>query len=470
MKKKVRKKILIILLLISVSINMFFIFNKSGNIYSEDTSSIVKNEKTLSMMIEQTAGAGDYVKTEASSWPTDGYLFNSTLSKCENGGEVAWDSDNNTVLMMGNSSDKCYIYFDKYSLIKINNYSITSSGNSVTVTIDASSGTGTISKYYYSKDNGATYIDSTNNTYTFSGLSKGTYNIKAYIVDSNNKSSSIVSKSIEITTIPFATYIKSLYTGMQGENSLYHHDGTLTNGIDDGSYRYAGASSDVNNYVCFGSDADTCPTDNLYRIIGVFGDQVKLIKATSIGDMQWASNKKNTWSAASLNTYLNGTYLTNLGNYANKIAQTTWKVGGNSQANVALVVPATAYQNEIVNPVTTNSTDNATEYSGKIGLMYVSDYYYAAGPSAWTKPGYISSGADYRSVTGINWLYLGSIEWTISRRADNSIDVFNVWSNGFFSNYEVGVYSFAVRPSFYLISSTAYAGGSGSSINPYRIN
>ena len=41
---------------------------------------------------------------------------------------------------------------------------------------------------------------------------------------------------------------------------------------EDNSYRYAGANP--NNYVCFGSDEETCPADNLYRIIGVFGDHI----------------------------------------------------------------------------------------------------------------------------------------------------------------------------------------------------
>ena len=48
----------------------------------------------------------------------------------------------------------------------------------------------------------------------------------------------------------------------------------LANSAGDNSYRYAGANP--NNYVCFGSTANTCPSKNLYRIIGVFGDQVKL--------------------------------------------------------------------------------------------------------------------------------------------------------------------------------------------------
>ena len=52
------------------------------------------------------------------------------------------------------------------------------------------------------------------------------------------------------------------------------------NGAGDNSYRYAGSSDTTYNFVCFGYDSTdgTCPTDNLYRIIGVFGDQVKLIK------------------------------------------------------------------------------------------------------------------------------------------------------------------------------------------------
>lgn len=35
-------------------------------------------------------------------------------------------------------------------------------------------------------------------------------------------------------------YVISQYTGIQGDNSLYHHDSTLANGAGDNSYRYAG--------------------------------------------------------------------------------------------------------------------------------------------------------------------------------------------------------------------------------------
>ena len=76
-----------------------------------------------------------------------------------------------------------------------------------------------------------------------------------------------------------ATCISTL--GTQGKSDItkiYHHDASLSNGAGDNSYRYAGASESVNNFVCFGSTESPCPTDNLYRIIGVFGNNVKLIK------------------------------------------------------------------------------------------------------------------------------------------------------------------------------------------------
>ena len=297
-----------------------------------------------------------------------------------------------------------------------------------------------------------------------------------------------------------ADYVKSLYTGTQGENSIYYHDSSLTNGAGDSSYRYSGANP--NNYVCFGSNESTCPTDNLYRIIGVFGNQVKLIKydyatsallgtdgdyastgtpnasyykgsLTTINTYYWNnSTKKNTWSESLLNkTNLNTNFINNIGTeWANKIATTTWKVGGNTYANIRDVIPATAYQNEIVNPVTTNTTDNATEYSAKIGLMYVSDYGFGADPSAWTTTLYNYDGSvNGSTIRSLNWMHMGYYEWTISRSAVGSDDAFGVGRGGGVVRDNVDD-DLAVRPSFNLESSTTYVSGSGSADDPMVIN
>ena len=425
MKKEVKKVALLLIVFgIGVGVTLLYMNNKYKVYEEEEPKQLKKHVDTISMMLETEAGSGNYEMTTASSWPTDGYIFNTELSKCENGGELSWDDENKRVLMSGNVSDKCYVYFD-------------------------------------------------------------------------------------VIQVLLADYVKSLYTGTQGENGIYYHDATLTNGAGDNSYRYSGA--DPNNYVCFGTNTTPCPTDNLYRMIGVFGDQVKLVKydyansnllgtngdysgtgtylksnystykgsLTTINRYYWNdSTSTNTWSESLLNkTNLNTNFITNIRTeWANKIATTTWKVGGNTDANIYSKTPSVAYQNEVVNPVTTNTTDNTTEYTAKIGLMYVSDYGFAADPSAWTTT---LDNYDSSSVTAVNWMYLGLYEWTISRRAAVSNFAFYVANGGFVHFNDVyhndllpGRVSdgFGVRPSFNLESSITYVSGDGTQDSPIIIN
>ena len=240
--------------------------------------------------------------------------------------------------------------------------------------------------------------------------------------------------------------------------NIYHHTSSLANGAGDNSYRYAGASGSVNNYICLGSDETTCPDANLFRIIGVFGAQTKVIRAKSVGDKEWNTSDDNTWSSSSLNTYLNGTYLTSLGTLAEKIATTTWKVRGGSSTYL-YDVPKIAYQYEV------GSSASSTTYDAKIGLMYVSDYGFAADPSGWTTK--LSS---YNSNTSKNWLYLRSTEWTLSRYSDTTISAFTVFSTGRVYGDLAVTLSYAVRPSFNLESSVKYVSGSGSMSDPVRVN
>ena len=478
-------------------------FYDATNIEDTPTNKINQNNNMLSMMLETDSGSGQYEKTSLSSWPTEGYVFNSELSKCEQGSILRWDDANKKVIMKGNVSDKCYVYFDKYNPIKINSYSITPNGNKITISISATSGTGTITKYFYSKDDGASYVESTSNTYTFTNLAKGTYKIKAYVLDSNNKISEVISKNIEITSMSLSEYIMSQYTGTQGENGIYYHDANLTNGAGDNSYRYAGANP--NNYVCFGSDDTICPHENLYRIIGLIDGKVKLISAdgattdmlgtdegyaktyqeawgssssyykgngdlTKIGSYRWNKVKDNTWSTSTTNTInLNKNFLIYLDSKNTKwktmINNTTWYVGGMTYANGWETNAKTAYNYEV------GANKDATTVIAKIGLMYVSEYYYAATPDYWTLPGYNSSGNDYRKATNDNWLYTGLKEWTISRRSVVSDLAFVVTDDGLLLGGVVddsdGI---AVRPSFSLSSSIKFTSGEGTAVNPIRLN
>ena len=311
------------------------------------------------------------------------------------------------------------------------------------------------------------------------------WNIKVTFVNYDKNQSANAGKSMSakvmiqkepiVTTL--ASYIINLYTGTQGENGIYYHDASLTNGAGDNSYRFAGASDAVNNYVCFGSTTTPCPADNLYRIIGVFDNKVgenqteqrvKLIKSTSVGEKQW-DDSNNTWSSSSLNTYLNNDFLNAFDETTKgKIADTTWKVGGNTHDNIAKQPAKTAYQNEVVNPVPGSTSSNGeTESSAKVGLMYASDYGFAAAQSAWTSTLYDYGGA---AIKNVNWMYIGANEWTISRYADISNNAFVVNESGYVTDGSYVAIAYGVRPVFSLTSSVNYVSGSGSATDPIVVN
>ena len=394
-------------------------YQPSNNFVLKSENNMVVSENMLTMMYESEADSGVYQVSSDITWPQDGYVFNESLSSCENGSTLSWDDGNKRVLMQANTSDKCYVYFDKEPDI-------------------------------------------------------------LYLAD---------------------YVISNVYTGVDGENGLYYHDGvgSYTNASEeagDNSYRYAGTNP--NNYVCFGSDEETCPNDNLYRIIGVFNDtgeyQVKLIKydyatstllgtdgaynssTTSLGDYYNGSQStlylyfwnndtgRNIWSESNLNTInLNTNYLNNIGStWASKIAEHTWQVGGNMPSNIYSVSVKSTYTNEIISPL------DATTFSGKVGLMYASDYGYASSPDNWS-----TNLSDYANDTNRNnnWMFMGFNEWIISPSPDGHIPNYSyfILSEGNISRIRVHYEVYAIRPTFYLNSDVAYISGDGSQSNPFRI-
>ena len=303
-------------------------------------------------------------------------------------------------------------------------------------------------------------------------------------------------------------YVISQYTGTQGDNGLYYHNSSLTNGAGDNSYRYAGANP--NNFVCFGTNESPCPTDNLYRIIGVFDENyhgvsgkqlVKLIKydyannnllgtvgdysasgtpdasyykgsLTTINTYYWnykadTANYNNTWSTSLLNkTNLNTNFINNIGtDWSKKIATTTWKVGGGTIENIRDGVPARAYQYEV------GSNASSTTYEAKIGLMYASDYGFGAVPEAWTTTLYNYDGSVNGSTIRIqNWMYMGYSEWTISRTANDLSRSFFVGYGGGFVNYNIVYNANGVRVAFNLEPTVTYVSGTGIQSDPIIID
>ena len=232
-----------------------------------------------------------------------------------------------------------------------------------------------------------------------------------------------------------------------------------------GNIRYYGA--DPNNYVSFNNE--------LWRIIGVFNEiddgtgktetRIKIARSNSIGNYAWDSNNANEWSTATLQTYLNGDYLNSLSAEAQgMIGNAKWNLGGRS-----------TYQGLYANDYytfergTTVYSGRSTEWTGKIALMYPSDYMYAGDLSKCSKDGY-NWDTDKTNCRDMSWLRNTSTnQWTLTPVSSRSDFVFDVSISGYVGNNGVTA-SDASRPVLYLASTVEITGGDGTSGNPFTLN
>jgi hypothetical protein len=106
-------------------------------------------------------------------------------------------------------------------------------------------------------------------------------------------------------------------------------------------------------------------------------------------------------------------------------------------------------------------------YSAKIGLMYASDYGYAASPTYWNGTTLYNF---YSDAYKTDWMYMGEYEWTISRSPYTNV-AYGVLDTGNVYNGDTNHSTFTVRPVFYLTSSTAASGShAGTESDPLRVS
>lgn len=235
-------------------------------------------------------------------------------------------------------------------------------------------------------------------------------------------------------------------------------------------YRYIGANP--NNYVKF--------NDELWRIIGVFDvddgtgkieKRMKIIRNESIGNYTWDSNNVNEWSTATLNTMLNtGIYYTGLTEAAKEmIGDAKWYLGGT--ANYTSSSNGLASHFYKYERGTTVYSGRSTNWTGKVGLIYPSDYGYAtSGNSSATRAtclvkelyNWDGASACYQN----DWLFKSSYMWSLSPHSSNSNYVLNVRSGGFVGS-SIASNAFGVWPVVYLKSTIKVTTGTGSSDSPF---
>ena len=294
----------------------------------------------------------------------------------------------------------------------------------------------------------------------------------------------------------------------------YDGEGLKIDNTPDQNIRYYG--SNPNNYVLFNNE--------LWRIIGVFGSNVKLIRNEKLGNLSWDSSESsinrgygvNEWSQADLKNYLNTMYYegTSVTCYNEKNNQTTtcpsnkldetskslidnhtWNIGAIDKTDTTIVNPETFAINTVsfykaergtTNGKICNGRDacndtvtRTTEWTGYIGLPYPTDYAYASSESDCETN---MNAGDIDFDNGIfnmtckknNWMHHGTtmeIEdatWFMSPVADPDYAA-NVWYvlGGGLTNDSCAAYPFSAFPTIYLKSNIIIESGKGTSSDPY---
>ena len=122
MNKKLIVSIICILLVISISL-VIVVNNSYSNktVLSDGEVNTEKNNTSnmLTMMYETEADSGEYQIASDTNWLSGDYVFNETLSRCENGSDLRWDDTTNRVIIEATTADKCYVYFDLFTGVNL---------------------------------------------------------------------------------------------------------------------------------------------------------------------------------------------------------------------------------------------------------------------------------------------------------------------------------------------------------------
>jgi len=326
----------------------------------------------------------------------------------------------------------------------------------------------------------------TSKTITFTGAKLG----KNYLHVKNNNNE-IKTKSFTTTYEgqKATTEIVNLASTNTNELRIDTHAATGQQNFPVTEYRYWGATP--NNYVKFNNE--------LWRIIGVFDvddgtskveQRVKLIRNESIGDLAWDTSTYNSgygineWTQADLKILLNeGDYYNRLNTYSTTgltteakrlIGNAKWYLGAHT-TNIVNTPDIYKYERSIATgKQCTQGTDycndnvtRKTSWVGGVGLMYPSDYGYAAD---MTSCGATNLNSYNISCAATNWLFKSGIyQWTLSPYAYSSYatHTFDVDLNGNFGYNCRANNTYSARPATYLLPDIKIVDGTGTETNPF---
>ena len=269
------------------------------------------------------------------------------------------------------------------------------------------------------------------------------YENKSSGLSSNNVQGAIDELYEECTKVP-----TSGGTILDNEEIKTSGDGLYADEYEKGRYIYKGKN--VNNYITFNNET--------WRIISIEPDEtIKIMKPEGIGDIAWDTSNSNNWAKpATLNTYLNGSYLTSTLNATaqSQIVSKDWSIGAVTYEN-----------NDLAGQI---NDENSKAWNGKVALPTLSEFFRTI-LNANCKTFYQYNN-NYDSCINNTWMYNSNINywWTLTAEDNNSYRVYDMLSIHNIGHDSSGVPNI-VRPAVYLSSEIKITGGDGSQNNPYTI-
>lgn len=294
--------------------------------------------------------------------------------------------------------------------------------------------------------------------------------------------------------------------------------GGTTTGLDDGNVRYYGANP--NNYIYF--NCETYPDTNceLWRIIGVFDGKLKIVRDESIGEYSWDNKDsttgaeedagKNNWATARLMKLLNPSDYYTADTNDNSLGQSLYYnsasgkcFSGDSNATVDCDFAGTGIKNDTTKNMieeviwnlggsesyevfsdqiyvyergTNVYSNNPPTWTGKIGLMYASDYGYAADLTKCKNSDnndldlYNYDGSDNNQCINNDWLFTDTSKWLLTTGSENE---YRVWAaeDAYINGIDYHAYELHnVHPTLYLSSNVGITNGFGTRDNPYTLS
>ena len=301
--------------------------------------------------------------------------------------------------------------------------------------------------------------------------------------------------------ITIRDYIIDLYN----DESLRTSNGLKKDNTVDTNIRYYG--SDPNNYVSFNNE--------LWRIIGVFGNNVKLVRSESLGSLSWDSsdssinkgNGINQWGestygdgsyyeGADLQVYLNKMYyggdttVTCYDGYQNStitcptntldrtakllIDKHTWSLGAIEMSIEDTISFYNAERGTANGKTCTSGTycndtvTRTTKWTGYVALPYITDWAYASSESVCETNMQTKDDSNVYICKNNNWMQRNTLAWYLSPGA-SGLFANSAWyvGGGGYADHGNAATSDAVVPSIYLKSNVLIESGTGTSSDPY---